>query len=364
MTEPSKKQKYHFGDTGSQSALKQIIQDRGAARILLVRGGASFEKSGASAWLEPSLSGLSIREFYNFSVNPNLKDLQKGLEVYRDANPDLVLGVGGGTVLDMAKLLAYFGDTGIDPDLYIQQKVSGRASTQYLVAIPTTAGTGSEATHFAVLYKDKVKYSISEEDLLPDAAIVNPLLSSNMSSYLTACTGADALVQAIESYWARGATEESRGYAKKAIKGALRWLELAVKYPSKESRTGMAEAAYWSGRAINISKTTVCHALSYSLTSFLGYPHGHAVAVLFPAVFELHQKKGVVPSVLSALFETEDIAKEVFKIFASLGLGAREILAQKSLEALLSNVNVERLNNNPVSLTKAELKNIISASLS
>ncbi len=364
MTEPSKKQKYHFGDPGSQSALKQIIQDRGAARVLLVRGGASFEKSGASAWLEPCLSGLSIREFHDFSVNPNLKDLQKGLEVYRDASPDLVLGVGGGTVLDMAKLLAYFGDTGIDPDLYIQQKVSGRASTQYLVAIPTTAGTGSEATHFAVLYKDKVKYSVSEEDLLPDAALVNPVLSSNMSSYLTACTGADALAQAIESCWAIGATAESKAYAEKAVKGAFQWLELAAKCPSKESRSGMAEVAYWAGRAINISKTTACHALSYPLTSYFDYPHGHAVAILLPAVFELHQKRGVVPSALLSLFSTKNPKKEMLDLFKRLELHPRETMGQKDMDVILSNVNVERLKNNPASLTRCDLQHIISTSLS
>ncbi len=364
MTESAKKQKFHFGDTGSQSALKQIIQDRGVGCVLLVRGGASFETSGASAWLEPCLSGLSIHEFRDFSVNPNLKDLQKGLEVYRDVNPDLVLGVGGGTVLDMAKLLTYFGDTGIDPDLYIQQKVSGRASTQYLVAIPTTAGTGSEATHFAVLYKDKVKYSVSEEDILPDVAIVNPALSSSMSSYLTACTGADAFVQAIESFWAVQATDTSKKYAKKAIRLSLHWLRMAALKPSEESRARMAEAAYWSGRAINISKTTACHALSYPLTSYFDYPHGHAVAIFLPAIFELHQKRGVVSSALMHLFSTKNPKKEMLDLFNLLELRPREAMSQPKMDLILSNVNADRLKNNPVGLTEFDLKKVVSVSLS
>ena len=266
-------QRVHFGAAGSHEFIKRILRERSVSRILLVSGKNSYEKSGASAWLMPVLADVEVIRFSDFAENPDITDLKKGLVLYRESAFDLIIAAGGGSVMDMAKLIGFFGYSGFDPDSYLDQKMTAGFEKQYVVAIPTTAGTGSEATHFAVLYRDKVKYSVADKSIFPDVAIINPDLSSSMPPYLTACTGMDALAQAIESHWAVSATDESRQYADKSIQLSLQYLEQAVIHPDTVSRSGMAEAAYWAGRAINISKTTLCHALSYSLTSLYGYPH-------------------------------------------------------------------------------------------
>ena len=118
-------------------------------------------------------------------------------------------------------------------------------------------------------------------------AVVYPQFTYQNDAYLTACTGFDALAQAIESYWAKGATNESRDYSVRAI--GLLWKQLPqlIQSPTKELRNQVAEGAYWAGRAINISTTTAPHAFSYVFTSKYGYPHGHAVAFTFPFFMKL-----------------------------------------------------------------------------
>ena len=227
----------------------------------------------------------SVTEFYDFEENPKIEDVRKGLSLLVSSNSSLIVGIGGGSVLDMSKLLRFFysysGEaTGCK---FLKEK-----ELLPLIALPTTAGTGSEATHFSVLYKDKIKYSVEHTDILPDVAIVYPPFTYNNPKYLTACTGFDALAQGIESYWNVNATEESDEYAKRAIQ--LLWpnLPVAVNAPTKQARDKVSEGSYWAGRAINITKTTAPHAFSYPFTTYYGYPHGHAVALTFPFFFKLN----------------------------------------------------------------------------
>ena len=157
-----------------------------------------------------------------------------------------------------------------------------------LVCIPTTAGTGSEATHFAVIYVDGKKKSIASQQLLPDVVILDPQLTDNMPAYVSACSGFDALCQA--TYWSRAATPLSQLYAALTIKVLIVELPQAVNSNSRLVRDKMQMAANWAGKAINISKTTAPHAMSYVITQEFGIPHGHAVALTLGKFFTLHEK--------------------------------------------------------------------------
>src|SRR5207248_4789041 len=126
------------------------------------------------------------------------------------------------------------------------------------------------------------KYSVCHEFLLPDIAIVDPILTHKMSPRLTAITGMDALSQAIESYWSIHSTEESKGYAREAIRIIVDQLPKAVNEPTNDSRLAMARASHLAGKAINVTRTTAPHALSYALTSRFGVPHGQAVSLTLP----------------------------------------------------------------------------------
>ena len=363
-------------ETESTHFLNEYFQKIKCNNILLITGKNSFEKSGAEDWIIPLIAGTKITRFCDFEENPKYEDLLKGVELFNSQSFDLLLAIGGGSVLDMAKLIRYYKDfNGID-FLNYKCKLKDRI---LLIAIPTTSGTGSEATHFAVLYKDKVKYSIADEKITPNIALINSSLTISASSYLTAVTGLDAFSQAIESYWSVNSTKLSRKFAKEAIELIWRNLSLAVK-SDISAKSKLAKAAYYAGKAINISKTTAPHAISYPFTSYFNIPHGHAVALTIGSFFEynfmvseddLNDPRGTVfvkntITELLHIFSIDDVfyAKKYINQFISdleinLYLKTNKIDIQKSCDLVLNNVNIERLSNNPRKVNKQFIKSLL-----
>ena len=247
----------------------------GAKRIFLVHGHKSYQACGAKALFGrlAVLLDWDVVEYEDFSENPKKEDVDCGVDVVLKYSPDAIVAVGGGSVLDMAKLVRHYS------------KLSCK-----LLAIPTTAGTGAESTQFAVCYIDGAKHSISDNSILPNEVILYPPFTYANGRYLTACTGFDALAQAIEAYWNINSTADTDRYALKAIECLF---PLLVKERlENEDRDLLLRAANDAGRAINITRTTVPHALSYTLTSKYGYPHGHAVALTFPFFMKYNLEGG------------------------------------------------------------------------
>jgi alcohol dehydrogenase class IV len=277
------KQKVFFGIGTLKKNRDKLISEFCAKKIFLVYGKNSFRLSGAAE----IFSGHSIENVsyavFNPSPNPDIEEIKKGISSFKEFEPDMVIAVGGGSVIDSAKAINALSVQPDDPLLYIKgEKILGNRGKPF-VAIPTTAGTGSEVTKFATIYINKKKYSLESEKIVPDVALVDPTLTYSLTPYLTASNGLDALCQGIEAYWSVNSTEKSRAYAEKAMELAFTNIVDAVKRPSEEVRVAMAKASHLSGKAINISKTTACHAVSYPLTSLFGVPHGHAVALTMPA---------------------------------------------------------------------------------
>ncbi len=247
--------------------------------VFLVTGKASYSSCGAESALAEVLRDFRTCRFSDFGPHVRLSDVEKGVDCLRRRRYDLVLAVGGGTVLDMGKLLA----VSLSQKEPLAQVVSSRLALQErrtgFIAVPTTAGSGSEATHFAVVYVDGKKCSLAHASLRPDVVLIDPVLTASAPPRLTAIAGLDALCQAVESFWAVNATERSRGRAEKAIRLVLGHLAECVHDPKSDSRRAMCLAAHLAGRAIDVSKTTACHAISYPLTFQFGIPHGHAVAL-------------------------------------------------------------------------------------
>jgi alcohol dehydrogenase class IV len=232
-----------------------------------------------------------------------------------------------------------------------------------MIAIPTTSGTGSEATHFAVLYKDKTKYSIAHSDIVPDVAIIHSPFTYNVPAYLAACTGFDALAQAIEAYWNINATKESDIFAAKALELLWNSLPAAVNKQINEDKDKIAEGAYWAGKAINITQTTAPHAMSYAFTSYYGIPHGHAVALTFPYFvlyniqtpyeeyrgkesYESFQKRINNLYNLLALRKQDNIYVFFKEYIKSIGLPFA-LPSDFNKEVISNNVNIQRAQNNP-----------------
>lgn len=343
--------------------LGKILNEIRPDSILLVTGKKSYRISGAQTAIQDVLKDYKFRTFSDFSENPKMNDLEKGIALFKEYSCDFVIAIGGGSVIDMGKLIA--GLSASELDLTFSIKNNLNCKIQYpIIAIPTTGGTGSEATHFAVVYIDNEKYSYSNPNILPKYVIIDPKLSYSTNPILTAFTGADALCQAIESIWAVNSTSESIGYAKEALRIMWKNLPKAVS-GYKSSKDKVMLGAFLAGKAINISKTTACHALSYKLTSLYNIPHGQAVALTLTEVMKINYYSNAKDKIDLILKEIGalNLHDGIFKIesfWKEIGLKTRLRnlnIAENNLSQL-TEVNLERLKNNPVLLNAEQIKSV------
>ena len=371
-----------FIGKNSLNNIKKIISDLDAKKILLVTGKGSYKKSGSEKKLFKCLGDTVIERFFDFEANPNIKDVQVGISIISSFKPDLVIAIGGGSVIDIAKLINIFAAHVIkEKEIYefVNKSESVNKPGLPLVAIPTTSGTGSEATHFAVVYIGNKKYSFAHKYVLPDFSIIDPSLSYSNPAYIKACSGFDALSQAIESFWAVGSTEESRGYSREAIRIILSSIEMAVVESDEKSMDRMSLAANLAGKGINISKTTAAHAVSYPITKFLDIPHGHAVALTLGSFFvinsnysesQLNDVRGIdyfdnISKELLNLFDcsgSKQASEKWIQIMTNVGLetNLKSIFRKKNIDydLIKKEINLERLNNNPVKVNSSQIEDL------
>ena len=372
-------QKEYFG-INSINNLKRILIKHNPKSIFLVTGKTSYEKCGAKSALDKILKGYNTTHFYDFDVNPKLSDIEKGIKLFKYKKCDFVIAVGGGSVMDVAKSINSFAANKGKPEDYLVKNKNIVKKGKMLVAIPTTTGSGSEATKFAVIYIDKTKYSLDNDFILPNYAIIDPQFTMNLPKGITASAGMDALSQGIESYWCIYSTNESKKYAKQAIKLTIKNLANAVN-GNKSSRIAMSKAAHLAGKAINISKTTACHAISYPITSYFNVPHGHAVALTIPSMLiynsnvtekDLLDKRGVkyvkktineiakllgAPNVKEASAKITNLIKQIRLPTKLSELG---IKTKEDIEIIIKNgFNLGRVKNNPRLLTEYALRRIL-----
>ncbi|MFC2002702.1 phosphonoacetaldehyde reductase [Chloroflexota bacterium] len=368
----------YFG-VGCLNRIFSILQRHSASRIFLVTGRNSFDTSGARDALTPYLDGKTVIRFCDFSENPKIDDVKKGVSELKQAKCDIVIAVGGGSVIDMAKLINVIASNNYEPEDMVTGKEEIKVKGLPLIAIPTTAGSGSESTHFAAVYVNNIKHSLSHGYVLPDYPLVDPSLTYNLPPKLTAVSGFDALSQAVESYWAVSATEKSQEYAYQAINMILPTLESAVNSPHAGARNTMMLAAHLAGKAINITMTTAPHAISYPMTAYFNIPHGHAVALLLGKFFiinnmisdyELHDSRGKdhlqkVMRELCELFECacpQDCSNRWYALMLAVGLEtdfrSLGICHQSDIALIINNVNAERLANNPIIIKGAIIRQL------
>jgi alcohol dehydrogenase class IV len=374
------KQQTNF-EYGAIGSLAEMLQGFAPDQIFLVTGKGSYESSGAEEALTTILQPYQTCHFCEFEVNPKIADVEQGLKLFRAQQFDVMIAVGGGSVLDMGKLINIFAAQDASSVEIVEDRNNIQRPGIPLIAVPTTSGSGSEATHFAVIYLGKAKYSVAHEYILPDMAIVDPGLTHSVSAKMTAVTGMDAFSQAVESFWSVNSTEQSRAYAVEAIRLVIDNLENAVNQPTNnEARTAMAKASHLAGRAINISKTTAPHAMSYTITSYFGVPHGHAVALTLGEMLVYNNQvdcedvvdpRGVAYvhrtiGELNKLLHASDAAAardKISDLMKCIGLettlGELGIRRKAELELIVNSVNFERLANNPRTVTKSSIRELL-----
>ena len=360
--------------SGSINRCKEVLAEIPGKKVFLVTGKKSYAESKAKKALSRILSAYEVTVFNDIGVNPTIEGVKSGIRLFKRSRADIVIAVGGGNAIDTAKLINFYASNKIG--LLKPFNPASVKKARPLIAIPTTAGSGSEATHFAVVYKRSKKYSVGHKYILPDFAIIDPDLTRSLCPRQAAISGIDALSQAVESYWSVNSTKSSIGYAREAIKLILPNFVKSVKKTDKDSREAMAKAAHLAGKAINITKTTAPHAVSYPLTAYWGISHGHAVALTLGRFFIINSKPdGVLNKEINrrsleialtqvrGLFgvqNAKNFAIKWKKLLSVVGLETDfrklGVSRKEDINRIIRYVDKERLMNNPIKVTTALLK--------
>ena len=288
--------------------------------------------------------------------NPSLKQLIEFFKLVKLKEKDIVIGIGGGSVIDFSKLVALFACTPINEikSIIESARYDSIQRALKLVAIPTLFGSGAEQTPFAVCYIGNKKYSVANDWILPLRVEYIPEINLSAPTSTKLANVLDCFCQAAESLTARNANSLSVEYAERTLRLLVPIAKEYIEGNSIDLAAKMAEASSLCGKAISISKTTGPHAMSYFLTANLGWKHGIAVGFVFTFFLEKY-KPSITDNVdIQRLFNVLDdilLSDQIIQYFASLGLNMRKLVSHVNSDLDFSNwvssVNLERLGNGP-----------------
>ena len=290
-----------------------VIKSNGAKNVLLVAG-KTVRAKGLTAPIEKLLSdnGIKTVVYDGYNPDPTSDQVEEARELYIRSGCEAIIAFGGGSAMDLAKAV---GARVVRPETPLR-KMAGlikiRRRLPLFIAIPTTAGTGSEATVASVIVDSDThhKYVINDFSLIPDYALLDPLLTVGMPKHLTATTGMDALTHAVEAFIGRSTTRETRRASIEAVRLILGNLEIAYENGEDvEARRNMLRASYLAGTAFTRSYVGYVHAVAHTLGGKYGISHGFANATLLPVVLRAYGKGAVKP--LATLARAARIADDV-----------------------------------------------------
>lgn len=280
---------------GSLKKLAAFAKSKGFKSGLLVTDSVLFGLGMAQPIIDGfKAEGLKLTVFDKVVPNPTIQNIEGGLQLYKDNDCDVIIALGGGSSMDCAKGI---GARVARPKKSIPQmkgvlKVMKKLPP--LVAIPTTSGTGSEATLAAVISnpEKKEKYPINDPVLIPHYAVMDPSLTVGLPKHITSTTGMDALTHAVEAYIGSENTRNTKKYAIEATQLIFKYLKRAYdKGDDIEARNNMQRASLLAGMAFTRAYVGYVHAIAHSLGGFYGVPHGLANAVILPHVIEAYGEK-------------------------------------------------------------------------
>lgn len=344
---------------------------KGKRLVLVVGGHFKTGKDFSQLKLNIAENGKKIAVYGGRILKSNFAIINELVNFCRRERPEAIIAVGGGTILDSAKCAAILAKNGGRVEDYVREKTRELKNNGItFVAIPTTAGTGSEVTPWATVWDEekKGKYSLTSPLMFPDLAIVDSSLTDELPPKVTAESGIDALAQAIEAYWSVKHNPVSDEFALKAIKLAMETLEPVVSHPDKKARDKMAKAALFSGLAFSNTQTTICHSVSYPITAHFGVTHGQAVAITLPIfieyslpILEPGRKKALL-SAIGAKNEKE-AATKITALMKNCGLATRlsEVgIGEKDIDLIVfDGFHPDRAKNAPRIPKTEELKRML-----
>ena len=364
----------------STEDIKKFINDIGFKKIFVLCGKKSFVTSGAEIFFKGLLNKKEIRLFYKNSELPVLEELIDIINAIKVFKPDLILAVGGGAVIDYAKISNVVDVRDDLADLIVNYSYPFKKKYTKLAVIPTTAGSGAEVTSNAVIYVDGIKHSFESELLLPDNFFLIPEFLMSAPNKIKASAGFDAIAQALESLVSKKSNDQSVEYASKSLRVSINSYISFLDDPNLKNATEMSIASNLAGKAISISKTTAPHAASYPFTSLFNISHGHAVGLFFESFFkfnfdnlsrsetsfDLKQRFDLIFDLLDVK-NINDFSNKILLIKKQANLidnlETLNIDIKKSSEKIIKGINLLRLGNNPVKIDGKDIFNIISRTI-
>lgn len=338
-------QNIRFGK-GALESLKEEDLVKNAKKICIISD-SGLEKVGLVDEIEGILKNekFTLTRFTDIHSEPSFQLINMAIEHVKMKNVDLIIGIGGGSALDVAKATAALSDKA-DPTIYFSGEKTIESRSIGCILLPTTSGTGSEVTKNAIFGDEveKVKRGIVSDYLLPDVSIIDPELTISCPPRVTAASGVDAFTHAIESYISINATEHTRIYAEKAMSLFPDFIIRAVHNGRDlEARVGMSYVSLFGGISLANAGVGAVHALAYPLGGEYKIEHGVANALLMPFVLEVVGKTCREDFVkVASCLQLGDFTNHSYEALASVVDYLYKLLIDLNLPTSLKELDVSR----------------------
>lgn len=360
--------------------MKQALLSIDMNNIVFVMSGSAVSRLGFESFIDElhikcADNNGTLIWIKDLESNPTSINIYEALTQVGNKQVDIIIAVGGGSAIDLAKAISAFYKNDADVIYSVKEIKDSIINKNYqggnfvdIIALPTTAGTGSEITQWATIWDEdkKSKYSIDDSGLKPKLAIIVPELTLSMPPDLTLITGLDAMCHSIEAYWSKYTTPIVQEIAYRAIEIVVENLRKAVDYSTDLTvRRNLCKASVLAGIAFSQTRTTACHSISYPLTMFYDVPHGIAASITLDAVGKLNKGYFFNDDRLFEMFAEykgikgyiDSVCEDVVDVDVHLSAYGVTI---KDIPKIVKNAFTSgRMDNNPVDLTEKDVVDIL-----
>ncbi|MFZ5969345.1 MAG: iron-containing alcohol dehydrogenase [Bacillota bacterium] len=358
--------------TGKNSI--EYLKKLDCKRVMIVTGQSAMYRNNTMERIQHILSekGCTIEVYSGIKANPTTTDVKLGVEKMREFQPDLLIGVGGGSAIDVSKVMGLFYEyPEYDFHRAVREDLPERRKTLKLVAIPSTSGTATEVTRAAVITfaENNIKIGLKSNAFIPDAAILDPIVTLSMPKHIVAETGMDAVTHGVEAYINKNIDDFTACLAKGAVEGLFKFLPDSFEKGDVYSREKIHNYQCMAGCAFTNVGLGMAHGISHAIGGMFDYGHGLTNAVALPYVLRFNKKDEEVAQRLDELarsIDEEDFIKAVESLnkrlgipssFRDMGISQRDF--EKNFEELVDNSLKGSTRANPIPVTKEAMKRIL-----
>jgi len=361
-----------------KETMMQRLFSLDATNIVLVMSESSALRGGMISFIDKlqskceTLNGM-LTWIKSVPTNPTQEDIIKSLQQIGDKKIDIIIAFGGGSSIDLSKGISAFYSIEKNDNYSVEEITDSIKNKKYkdgnfidIIALPSTAGTGSEVTQWATIWDENKmgKLSIDDPMLKPKMAIIVPELTLSMPAKMTLATGLDALCQAIEAYWSKHTTPVVQEISYRAVELVIQNLRKAVDLPDDiVVREKLCKASVLAGLAFSQTRTTACHSISYPLTMLYGVPHGLAASITLDAVGKINKGNFENDEELFALFNEYGGIKKWIDMTCNSVIDMRLStfdIKDKDIPIVVDNAFTSgRMDNNPIDLSRDDVFEIL-----